>query len=118
MKVKTRAILRTRTARFVYCLAGWLMAIKTPQRIYEWHGEPDLDDEDAIWVNQGFTFEGFMWMPCQRAYKLIELSERIDPVHWKHWALDHISAGCPGMECPECHGHICTSAYSSLNGEV
>lgn len=109
---------RIKLARFVYCLAGWLVPIKTYQRIYEWTGEPKFgDDDENLWVNEGFEYAGRAWLPCRTSIKLIQLAARVDTVHFDHWALEHLGE-CAGTRCPKCRGHVHPTVLVDLNEEV
>jgi hypothetical protein len=47
------------------------------------------------------------WESCRTTWRLVDLSQDIDPRHWDHWALQHND--CDPMPCLECGGEICRS---------
>jgi len=115
-----KELVRIKMAKVVFCLAGWLTLVKTYQRTYEWMGVPSTDDDDnVIWENKEFEYNGRVWLPCHLSIVLLERAERIDPVHFDHWALKHIPGDvCAGGLCQTCGGHVHPQIPVDLNGEV
>jgi hypothetical protein len=89
---------RTLLAKAVFRVSGWLSRIRTPQLSYP-----------LIWGDPGeepkFGDIERCWLPCRTSIRLMDLSTRIDPVHWDHWALVH--GGCDGDRCAGCGGIHC-----------
>lgn len=98
---------RIKAAKFVYCLSGWLMPIRTPKRTYRlesFDGEP--------------IYDGIQWSPNGTAIKLLALSERLDPGHFIHWAAYlEPTKEIRRVQCDECGGFTYHNA-NDLNGEV
>lgn len=84
--------MRTVIAKVVFRLSGLLGKIKYQQPVYKRErGGPS--------VPAGTQRLAHPW-----TYKLLFLSERIDPEHWEHWAFRHGSI--PGEPCTHCKGWI------------
>lgn len=115
-----KEIVRVKTAKVIFCLAGWLAPIKTYQRTFEWMGVPDLnDDQNVIWENDEFMYVGRAWLPCHLSFVLLERARRVDPTHFDHWALEHVPGDvCAGNPCLTCGGHVHPQVHVNLNGEV
>jgi hypothetical protein len=89
---------RTRLAKAVFWLSGQLARIRTPQLTHRFiwdspDAAPRLGDAQR------------RWLPCRMSLRLMDLSTRIDPVHWDHWAGVH--PGCDGEPCTGCGGVDC-----------
>lgn len=108
-----REIIRVKLAKVAYCLSGWLMPIKTYRRTYEWTGS---FDEDVSSSSDDFSYAGRAWLPCTTSLRLLELAERLDTVHFNHWAINH--ANCLGTECATCGGRVHPTVSINLNEEV
>jgi hypothetical protein len=100
---------RTPTARAVYWVGGLLTKIKTYQQTYSYEF-----DEDAGYAR--FPEAGRRWTPIGFAFTVLDWSERLDPRHWEHWALDHsdcelevgpVGSGSPCSQCGWCGGVTC-----------
>jgi hypothetical protein len=90
---------RTLAAKVVFVLGGLLSRVKTYQRVYSMNWE---DPEDR----PEFTPAGRRWISSRLSMQLLHLSEKIDPGHWEHWALDH--EDCPSdVRCSRCGGQLC-----------
>lgn len=109
--------IRTRTAKLLMGAGNLLSFIKTPQRTYEWVGDPSPDLTDEEWAAaHHFKRDGIMWLPCQLSVNLMLLAERLDWEHFPHWALQHQASVCHGTRCESCGGHI--HPTPNLNEEV
>lgn len=86
---------RRAIARKIFRCAGWLSYVKTWQRTY------DVLSENPY----KFRRVGRTWLSCTASIKLLELSERLDPHHWEHWALVHDE--CHPISCLDCGGQRC-----------
>ena len=84
--------MRTRVAKFVFWLSGQLGKIKYQQPVYKWERGSPSEPAGTQLLSHPWT------------YKLLFLSERIDPEHWEHWAFEHDPI--PGTRCIHCKGWI------------
>lgn len=100
---------RTPVAKFVFGMGAVLLHVKTYQPMYElsWRGKGE--DEDPAFVSVGKSWQSIDW-----SWDLLELSERLDPRHWEHWALDH--ADCE-LECPPCGWCGGVTCYRDVVGD-
>lgn len=89
---------RTMAAKTAFFLGGVLSHVNTRQRTY-------LMNWDGPHANPEFTRDGWRWQSCSASMSLLKLSERIDPGHWDHWAINH--EDCPSVPCPRCGGQLC-----------
>lgn len=87
--------LRTIIAKAVLWCASQLSRMKTWQRTYEWVADRPVTFRPA----------GRIWSSCVASHRLMELSARIDPRHWEHWALVHDE--CQASPCHACGGCRC-----------
>lgn len=94
---------RTRIAQKIYWVSGKLSKIKTPRRTYRVVSiDPEAKNPDDIMVTEPAEVR---WMSCHTSMRLLELSAKIDPHHWDHWALVHDR--CGPTPCAQCHGCNC-----------
>lgn len=95
----------TRLAKAVYWLAGQLSRIRTPSHLYELRGSPnelgEYEDMDDMFIRR----PGWVWSSWSGALKLIFVANRLDWVHFDHWALDH--SRCEPTPCEKCGGFEC-----------
>jgi hypothetical protein len=92
-------------AKAAYRLGGHAAKIKRPMRIYALDLDNMPSDEEGAF---NATFAGWRWMSINTCWRLMELSERLDPQHWEHWALVHNEDCCVlPAPCPECGGTTC-----------
>lgn len=87
---------RRRLARAAYRVGGWLVHVKTYQREYKL-APPTGPDQDLVFIPVGRSWQSIGW-----AWDLLEQSERLDPEHWEHWAVDHSAPPVDGTVCPRC----------------
>ncbi len=90
--------MRRALSKAIFWLSGRLAYVKTPQRFYT------LPKGDRTF-ELNFEYAGWHWCSCGLSGRLMELSERIDPEHWDHWALVH--EDCDADYCAECGGKSC-----------
>lgn len=95
----------TRSAQRVAALAGFMGRFWTPQRTYEIANEEEFLRGGDTPSEIVFKFAGWRMLPCRLSTKLLELSMRLDPEHWDHWALSHCTCDDTKV-CPDCGGII------------
>lgn len=93
--------------KLLYRVAGWLTKIKVPKRSYELVNAGKIMDEPPQFVALERT-----WQPISLSWKFLTWSERVNPQHWDHWALDH--SDCNVGKCSECGGDICNQGEDVL----
>lgn len=75
---------RRELARAVFRLSMLVSRIQYPSRTFVIKDMPEGSD--------GIEFEPSghrSWAPIRLTWRLFELSQRLDPYHWEHWALVH-----------------------------
>jgi hypothetical protein len=96
----------TRLAKIAYWLAGEFFQIKTYRQTYKFENDDWLTALPGDKLPEMKTVKaGRMWLPCALSTKFLVLSERLDPKHWDHWALEH-SLCEEGLRCHDCKGYI------------